>query len=88
VAACFWLARLAGGAVKTVKVDAQSRALLGIGLVLLSFWPPFIVVNLIGEEMFTDNLQLHWTMLFGMLLGLMTGSIGSEASHLENATDV
>jgi hypothetical protein len=88
VAACFWLARLAGGAVKTVKVDAQSRALLGIGLVLLSFWPPFMLVNLIGEEMFTDNLQLHWTMLFGMLLGLMTGSIGSEASHLENATDV
>jgi hypothetical protein len=72
VAACFWLVRLAGCAVKTAMVDAQSRALLGIGLVLLSFWPPFILVNLVGEEMFTDNLQLHWTMLFGLLLGLLS----------------
>ena len=72
VAACFWLFRFGVDAVNTVIVDAQSRALVGIGLVLLSFWPPFMLVNLIGEEMFTDNLQLHWTMLFGLLLGLLS----------------
>ncbi|HET6674932.1 MAG TPA: O-antigen ligase family protein [Nitrospiraceae bacterium] len=80
VAACFRLVRLAAGAVKTVVIDAQSSALVGIGLVLVSFWPPFMLVNLIGEEMFTDNLQLHWTMLFGLLLGFLNWVSSAEKS--------
>jgi hypothetical protein len=85
---CIWVLVLSLKAVKVAELSMQSKAVLRIALILLSFWPPFMLVNLMGEEMFTDNLQLHWTMLFGMLLGLMTGSIGSEPSHLENATDV
>ena len=69
---CIWLFILPLRAVTAGERSMQSKALLGIGLMLLSFWPSFIVVNLIGEEMFTDNLQLHWTMLFGLLLGLLS----------------
>ena len=47
---------------------------------ILLFWPSFIIINLIGEEMFTDNLQLHWTMLFGLLLGLL-----SISAHLSQS---
>lgn len=74
VAGCVWFLRLAVKAVTINGAAGQSRAVIGIGLVLLSFWPPFVLVNLLGEEMFTDNLQLHWTVLFGLLLGLMTDS--------------
>ncbi len=41
-------------------------------MVLLAFWPPFLFVNLLGEEMFTDNLQLHWTILWGAFIGLFS----------------
>ena len=78
--ACVWFFRLAVRAVKTGVFDAQSRALVGIGFVLLAFWPPFVFVNLFGEEMFTDNLQLHWTMLFGVLLGLFSLASSAERS--------
>ena len=79
VASCIWLFGLAVRAVKTGVFGEEANALTGVGWVLLSFWPPFIVVNLVGEEMFTDNLQLHWTMLFGLLLGLfsLASSTGS-----------
>jgi O-antigen ligase len=87
VASCVWFLRLAVKAVKTNVVAEQSQALIGIGVVLLAFWPPFMLVNLVGEEMFTDNLQLHWTMLFGLLLGLMTNSIGSATSQVEDMTN-
>ncbi len=72
VACCAWFFRLAVSAVKTNAVDKEATALTGVGWMLLSFWPPFMLVNLVGEEMFTDNLQLHWTMLFGLLLGLLS----------------
>jgi hypothetical protein len=80
LAGCVWFLRLAVRAVKTNVVAGQSQALIGIGFVLLAFWPPFMLVNLVGEEMFTDNLQLHWTMLFGLLVGLL--SLVSSPPHL------
>jgi hypothetical protein len=77
---CIWLFILPLKVVTAGELSMQSKALLGIGLMLLSFWPSFIVVNLIGEEMFTDNLQLHWTMLFGLLLGLLNLSVDMSKS--------
>jgi hypothetical protein len=81
---CIWLFILPLKVVTAGELRMQSKALMGIGLMLLSFWPSFIVVNLIGEEMFTDNLQLHWTMLFGLLLGLLSISANiSKAPRVE-----
>ncbi|MEX5216587.1 MAG: O-antigen ligase family protein [Nitrospira sp.] len=77
---CTWLLMLPLKAVAAGARSMQSKALLGIGFTLLSFWPSFIIINLIGEEMFTDNLQLHWTMLFGLLLGLL-----SISAHLSQS---
>jgi len=84
VASCIWLFGLAVRAVKSGVFGEEANALTGVGWVLLSFWPPFIVINLVGEEMFTDNLQLHWTMLFGLLLGLfsLASSTGSLRQRL------
>ena len=73
VMACVWFFRLAVKGVKTGTFDGPLAPLTGIGMVLCAFWPPFVFVNLLGEEMFTDNLQLHWTMLFGVLIGLLSG---------------
>ncbi|HET6674933.1 MAG TPA: O-antigen ligase family protein [Nitrospiraceae bacterium] len=73
---------------KAVKVEpsVQTKGLPGIGMMLLSFWPPFLLINLMGEEMFTDNLQLHWTILFGLLLGLLSISQSmSKSSRTEQA---
>ena len=80
VMACVWFFRLAVRAVRTGTFDGPSASLVGIGMVLLAFWPPFVFVNLLGEEMFTDNLQLHWTMLFGVLIGLLSLSLSAERS--------
>jgi hypothetical protein len=73
VMACIWFFRLAVKGVKTETFDGPLAPLVGIGMVLCAFWPPFVFVNLLGEEMFTDNLQLHWTILFGVLIGLLSG---------------
>jgi O-antigen ligase len=72
LATCAWFFGLAVRAVKVDFFRREGTALGGVGWILLSFWPPFLIVNLLGEEMFTDNLQLHWTMLFGLLLGLLS----------------
>ena len=69
---CLWLLGIAVSAATAHSFYARVAGVVGVGWVLLSFWPPFMVVNLLGEEMFTDNLQLHWTMLFGLLLGLFS----------------
>jgi O-antigen ligase len=81
VMACLWFFRLAVRAVKTGAFKGPLASLAGIGMVLLAFWPPFVFVNLLGEEMFTDNLQLHWTILFGVVIGLL-----SRASFAEKST--
>ena len=39
--------RLAVRAVKTGVFGEEANALTGVGWVLLSFWPPFIVINLV-----------------------------------------
>ena len=81
IGGCIWLFMLPLKVVTAGELSMQSKALLGIGVMLLSFWPSFMFVNLIGEEMFTDNLQLHWTMLFGLLLGLLSVSLNAKASE-------
>lgn len=48
----------------------EDSARVGLAWALLCFWPPFFGANFAGEEMFTDNLLLHWSLLAGMLLGL------------------
>ncbi len=70
VAACVWLFWTA---VKSVIIPIRGResiSRIGIGWALISFWPALMLVSFAGEEMLTDNLLLHWTMLFGLLLGL------------------
>lgn len=52
------------------RIVKQDPARIGLAWALLCFWPPFFGANLSGEEMFTDNLLLHWSLLAGLLLGL------------------
>lgn len=52
------------------RVFKQDFARIGLAWALLCFWPPFFGANLSGEEMFTDNLLLHWSLFAGLLLGL------------------
>lgn len=68
--ACTWLF---WSAVKSVLIPMrghESVARIGIGWMLISFWPGLLLCSLAGEELLTDNLLLHWTLLFGLLLGL------------------
>ena len=69
--ACGWLF---WSAVKSVLIPARGResiARIGLGWMLIAFWPAVLLCSLAGEELLTDNLLLHWTMLFGLLLGLV-----------------
>nr|MBA3753909.1 glycosyltransferase family 4 protein [Nitrospira sp.] len=50
--------------------DEGAIARIGVGWALLAFWPALILVSFTCEELLTDNLMLHWTALFGLLLGL------------------
>lgn len=52
------------------RVAEQDPARIGLAWALICFWPPFFGANLSGEEMFTDNLLLHWSLFAGLLLGL------------------
>lgn len=86
VAACGWLFWTA---VKSVIIPTRSRedsARIGIAWSLISFWPALMVVSLSGEELLTDNLLLHWTMLFGLLLGLgglaLAGWLPNRVLHM------
>lgn len=70
VAACLWLF---WSAVKSVLIPVRGResiARIGLGWMLIAFWPAVLLCSLAGEELLTDNLLLHWTTLFGLLLGL------------------
>ena len=69
---CMWVFRLAYSCLQS-STEKQSLAVSGAGCLLFLFWPPFVLANLFGEEMFTDNLQLHWTILLGVLCGLWRG---------------
>ncbi len=69
IVASGWLLRHAFRAVTKQNLEDRSVPAAGMGVILLAFWPLFVLVNLLGEEMFTDNLQLHWTILFGVLIG-------------------
>lgn len=70
VLACAWLF---WSAVKSVLISVRGResvARIGIGWMLIAFWPALLLCSLAGEELLTDNLLLHWALLFGLLLGL------------------
>ena len=70
VLACAWLF---WSAVKSVLIPVRGQgsvARVGVGWMLISFWPGLLLCSLAGEELLTDNLLLHWTLLFGLLLGL------------------
>ncbi|HET6674931.1 MAG TPA: glycosyltransferase [Nitrospiraceae bacterium] len=70
LAACVWLfwAAVTNVIIPVRERDSISR--IGIGWVLMSFWPALMLASFTGEELLTDNLLLHWSMLFGLLLGL------------------
>lgn len=71
VLACVWLF---WSAVKSVLIPVRGReamARVGLGWMLTAFWPAVLLCSLAGEELLTDNLLLHWTSLFGLLLGLV-----------------
>ncbi|MBA2485938.1 MAG: hypothetical protein H0V35_07550 [Nitrospira sp.] len=76
---CVWVFRSAYSSVHTAYGGETSLAVIGAGCLLFVFWPPFVLANLFGEEMFTDNLQLHWTMLLGVFCGVW----GREAKSID-----
>ena len=70
LAACLWLFWVGVKSVTIPIRDEGAVARIGIGWALLAFWTALILVSLTCEELLTDNLMLHWTALFGLLLGL------------------
>jgi glycosyltransferase involved in cell wall biosynthesis/O-antigen ligase len=70
LAACLWLFWIG---LKSVLIPIRGSELIsriGIAWTLISIWPALMLLSFTGEEMLTDNLLLHWTVLFGLLLGL------------------
>lgn len=74
--ACLWLLWIAVTCVIIPPHDVK-MPLLSIGWVLLLFWPALLLVSFLGEDLVTDNLMLHWTMLFGLALGLRGTAVKS-----------
>lgn len=74
---CLWALWLAGTCASTMATEGPAMLLCGMGWVLLSLWPPLLLVSVVGEDLVTDNLLLHWTMLFGVALGLRGAIVGS-----------
>jgi glycosyltransferase involved in cell wall biosynthesis len=70
VAACTWLFWIGIKSVLIPIRKSEPTARIGIAWVLISVWPALMVISFAGEEVLTDNLLLHWTALFGLLLGL------------------
>lgn len=74
--ACLWLFWIAVTCFLIPAHDVKTP-LLSIGWVLLPFWPALLVVSFLGEDLVTDNLMLHWTMFFGLALGLRGETVKS-----------
>ena len=66
---CGWVFWMARQSVQQYASTATATAIVGLGCVLLILWPPLLVANLTGEELFTDTVQLHWSTFLGLLLG-------------------
>lgn len=86
VFACAWLFWSAVNSVLIPMRGRESVARVGLGWMLIAFWPAVLVCSLAGEELLTDNLLLHWTMLFGLLLGLgglaLSGLLPNRMLHM------
>ncbi len=78
---CLWLLWVAVTCVFIPARSPNAVALSALGWVLLALWPPLLVVSAAGEELLTDNLLLHWTMLFGLALGLCGAALRSLLPH-------
>ena len=83
VAGCLWLFWIGLKSVLIPIRDSEPTSRLGIAWALISIWPALMVISFAGEEVLTDNLLLHWTVLFGLLLGLSGLAL---ASWLPNRT--
>jgi glycosyltransferase involved in cell wall biosynthesis len=84
---CGWLFWAAVMGIIVPRVLRQDSARIGLAWMLLSFWPPFFLINLSGEEMFTDNILLHWCTLAGLLLGLCAVTLRQWLSgHIAHLT--
>jgi glycosyltransferase involved in cell wall biosynthesis len=77
VAVCAWLLWTTVMSIIIPVRGRESISRIGLGWALMSFWPALILLSFTGEELLTDNLLLHWTTLFGLLLGL--GGLGLAA---------
>lgn len=75
--ALLWLLWVAVTCVLIPVRSVNSIALLGLGWMLLALWPPLLLVSFGGEELLTDNLLLHWTLFFGLALGLCGAALRS-----------
>lgn len=67
---CLWLLWTAWTSVWITTSAGPGAELYGAGWVILTLWPPLLLVSGLGEDLVTDNLLLHWTTLFGLVLGL------------------
>jgi O-antigen ligase len=68
---CGWVLWTALKSVRQYASSANVTAVVGLGCVLVILWPPLLLANLTGEELFTDTVQLHWTIFLGLLLGYL-----------------
>lgn len=68
---CGWVLWIARKSVQQYASSANATAVVGLGCVLVILWPPLLLANLTGEELFTDNLQLYWTTFLGLFLGYL-----------------
>lgn len=72
--ACLWLFWAALSCL-LISPHEVKNALLSMGWVLVAVWPSLLIVSVLGEDVVTDNLMLHWTMLFGLALGLRQAAV-------------
>jgi hypothetical protein len=66
---CGWVFWITGKSVQQYASSANATAVVGLGCMLVILWPPLLLANLTGEELFTDNVQLHWSTFLGLFLG-------------------
>jgi hypothetical protein len=66
---CGWVFWIARHSVRQYASRPDATPVAGLGCLLTILWPPLLFANFTGEELFTDTVQLHWTIFLGLLLG-------------------